>query len=248
MVPGSMPVPLYAGGGQPKLSPQFIPWGGIMGTTISFKRADGKETQGYLAKAGQDHAPGIIVIQEWWGLQEQIKGICDRLARAGYEALAPDLYGGVAVSYHDSAKADREMASLDFLDATDNIVRGAAQYLGKSGVKVGLMGFCLGGAVTILGAVRVPEIAAACCFYGIPPREAAKVEDVKVPFQGHFADADDWCTPAAVDALEKSMHGAGVIGQVYRYDAAHAFMNEQRGVHDREIERLMALAQLQGWL
>ena len=72
-----------------------------MGTTISFKRADGKATQGYLAKAGDDHAPGIIVIQEWWGLQEQIKGMCDRLARAGYDALAPDLYGGVSVAYHD---------------------------------------------------------------------------------------------------------------------------------------------------
>jgi carboxymethylenebutenolidase len=218
-----------------------------MGTTITFKRADGKDTGGYLAKAGRDHAPGVIVIQEWWGLQEQIKGICDRLARAGYEALAPDLYGGVAVPYHDSVAAGREMASLDFLDATDNIVRGAALYLGKSGAKVGLTGFCLGGAVTVLGAVRVPEIAAACCFYGIPPREAAQAEDIKVPFQGHFADTDDWCTPSAVDALEKSMRDAGVTSHVYRYNAAHAFMNEQRDVHDRAAAELAWKRMLDFW-
>jgi carboxymethylenebutenolidase len=204
-----------------------------MGTMITFKRADGKDARAYLAKAGRDHAPGVIVIQEWWGLQDQIKGICDRLARAGYEALAPDLYGGTVVAYHDSAAADREMTSLDFLDATDNIVRGAAQYLGRSAVKVGLTGFCLGGAVTILGAVRVPEIAAACCFYGIPPREAAKPEDIRCPFEGHFASRDDWCTPEAVDALEAALKAGKVKGKIHRYDADHAFMNEQRDVHDR---------------
>jgi carboxymethylenebutenolidase len=169
-----------------------------MGTAIAFRRADGKAASGYLAKPGRDHAPGVIVIQEWWGLQDQIKGICDRLARAGYEALAPDLYAGVSIPYHDSEAASREMSSLNFLDATDNIVRGAALYLGQSGAKVGLTGFCLGGAVTLLGAVRVPEIAAACCFYGIPPEQAAHPRDIKVPFQGHFATRDDWCTAEAV--------------------------------------------------
>lgn len=204
-----------------------------MGTSITFKRADGKDTVGYLAKPGRGHAPGVIVIQEWWGLQDQIKGICDRLARAGYEALAPDLYAGTTVPYHDTDSANREMASLDFLDATDNIVRGAAQYLARSGAKVGLTGFCLGGAVTILGAVRVPEIAAACCFYGIPPREAARPEDIRVPLQGHFASQDDWCTPALVDAFENALHKARPASEIFRYDASHAFMNEQRGVHDR---------------
>lgn len=204
-----------------------------MGTNITFRRADGKDAKGYLAKPGRDHAPGIIVIQEWWGLQDQIKGICDRLAKAGYEALAPDLYGGVSVDYHDTAKADHEMSSLDFLDATDNIVRGAAQYLHQAGAKVGLTGFCLGGAVTILGAVRVPEISAACCFYGIPPREAVKAEDIRVPFQGHFAVRDDWCTPDAVDALQASLKHAKVTSEIFRYEADHAFMNEQRSAHDR---------------
>ena len=71
--------------------------------------------------------------KEWWGLQDQIKGICDRLALAGYDALAPDLYGGTVVPYHDTEAANREMSSLDFLEATDQLVRGAALHLGKSG-------------------------------------------------------------------------------------------------------------------
>src|SRR5262245_51258782 len=109
-----------------------------MGTRIPFPRPDGKEGQGYLARAGTAGAPGIVVIQEWWGLQDQIKGICDRLALAGYDALAPDLYGGTVVPYHDAEAANREMSSLNFLEATDQLVRGAAQFLKRSGAKVGL--------------------------------------------------------------------------------------------------------------
>src|SRR5262245_35934809 len=100
--------------------------GGNMGTTISFKRPDGKDASGYLAKPGRADAPGVVVIQEWWGLQDQIKGICDRFALAGHEALAPDLYAGTVVPYHDADAANREMSSLNFLDATDQVVRGAA--------------------------------------------------------------------------------------------------------------------------
>jgi len=218
-----------------------------MGTAITFKRADGKDTNGYLAKAGRDHAPGVIVIQEWWGLQDQIRGICDRLARAGYEALAPDLYGGVTVPYHDTEKANREMSSLNFLDAVDNIVRGAAQYLGKSGARVGLTGFCLGGAVTVIGAVRVPELSAACCFYGVPPAAAAKGEDIRVPFQGHFATRDDWCTPEVVGGLEASLRKSKVPWEIFNYEGDHAFMNEQRSAHDRAAAELAWGRMLSFW-
>src|SRR5215510_8961418 len=138
--------------------------GARMGTRITYSRPDGKEASGYLASAGRANAPGVVVIQEWWGLQDQIKGICDRFALAGYDALAPDLYAGTVVPYHDRDAAGREMNSLNFLDATDQVVRGAAQLLKKSGAKIGLTGFCLGGAVTIIGACRIPELAAAVCF------------------------------------------------------------------------------------
>jgi carboxymethylenebutenolidase len=210
-----------------------------MGTRITFKRPDGKDASGYLAKAARGGAPGLVVIQEWWGLQDQIKGLCDRIAAAGYESLAPDLYGGTVVPYHDTEAANKEMSSLNFLEATDQLVRGAALYLQQTGAKVGLTGFCLGGAVTILGAVRVPELTAAVCFYGIPPAAAANLADIRVPLQGHFANDDDWCTPAAVDALEATLKKAGKPAEILRYDAKHGFMNEQRpDVHQRQAAEL----------
>jgi carboxymethylenebutenolidase len=210
-----------------------------MGTGISFKRPDGKDANGYLANAARGDAPGVVVIQEWWGLSEQIKGQCDRFALAGFDALAPDLYAGTVVPYHDTGDASRQMNSLDFMDATTQTVRGAAQYLGRNGAKVGLTGFCLGGAVTIIGATKISELTAAVVFYGIPPEEAAKPEDVRIPLQAHFANKDDWCTPQAVDAFEKRMKAAGKSLELYRYDAEHAFANEQRvSVHDRKAAEL----------
>ncbi|HYW91425.1 MAG TPA: dienelactone hydrolase family protein [Gammaproteobacteria bacterium] len=208
-----------------------------MGETIRFERPDGKSATGYLARAADD-APGVVVIQEWWGLQGQIKGICNRFADAGYNALAPDLYDGVVVPYHDTDRAAREMQSLDFLDATDNTVRGAAQYLAPDGVRVGLTGFCLGGAVTVLGAIRIPDFSAAVCFYGIPPLEAGRPGDIRVPIQCHFAGKDDWCTPEAVDAFEAALKSAGREYELYRYPGAeHGFMNEQRDVYDEAAAR-----------
>src|ERR1700753_508139 len=131
-----------------------------MGTSISFKRPDGRDAHGYLANASGGNAPGVVVIQEWWGLSEQIKGLCDRFALAGFDALAPDLYAGKVVPYHDADAAGREMNSLDFIDATTQTVRGAAQYLARNGARVGLTGFWLGGAVTIIRAARGPELSA----------------------------------------------------------------------------------------
>ena len=209
-----------------------------MGTRISFERVDGKKTDGYLANAGQDHAPGVVVIQEWWGLQDQIRGICDRLALAGYDALAPDLYAGTVVPYHDHAAANREMTSLNFVDATDQIVRGAVQYLGRAGSKVGLTGFCMGGAVTILGAVRIPEVKAAVAFYGMPPDDLFKPAEIRVPFQGHYSTTDSHPTMAELDVFEAALKSAGHTADIFRYDADHAFMNEQRDAHDRAAAEL----------
>src|ERR1700677_3942655 len=101
------------------------------------------------------------------------------------------------------------MTSLDFLDATEQTARGAVQFLMRNGAKVGLAGFCMGGAVTVIGAAKIPELSAAVAFYGIPPEQAVKPADVKIPLQGHFADRDDWCTPQVVDAFEKGLAAAG---------------------------------------
>ena len=210
-----------------------------MGTTITFKRPDGQDAAGYLASAARGDAPGLVVIQEWWGLQEQIKGMCDRFALAGFDALAPDLYRGVTVPYHDSEAAGKEMSSLNFIEATDQMVRGAAQFLMRNGAKVGITGFCMGGAVTVIGAARVPEFSAAVSFYGLPPEQAAKPADVKIPLQGHFASKDDYVTPAFADAFEQGLKAAGKTYEFFRYDADHAFANEQRmAVHDREAAEL----------
>lgn len=210
-----------------------------MGTLVTFKRPDGAEAKGYLANAARGDAPGLVVIQEWWGLQEQIKGLCDRFALAGFDALAPDLYDGVVVPYHDPAAANKEMSSLNFIDATEQNVRGAAQLLKRNGAKVGLTGFCMGGAVAIIGAVKIPELTAAVSFYGIPPAQAVKPEQVKIPLQGHFANRDDYVSPEIVNAFEHAMKAAGAHPEFFRYDADHAFANEQRmAVHDRHASEL----------
>ena len=198
-----------------------------MGQMIEFKRPDGANTRGYFAQ-GTDNAPSIVVIQEWWGLNDQICGVADRLARAGYNALAPDLYKGKVVQKDD--EANHLMSNLNFPDATHQDIRGAVQYLqAKQRTKVGVMGFCMGGALTIAAAVHVPEVAAGVCFYGIPPKDFADPAKIRIPLQAHFANRDGWCTPQAAAELEKAMRAAGAKPEIHRYDADHAFFNERRG-------------------
>src|SRR5690606_35950443 len=107
-------------------------------------------------------------------------------------------------------------------------VRACVQHLKQTSAKVAVGGFCLGGAITVIAAVHVPEVDAAVCFYGIPPATVADPAQVRVPFQGHFANIDEWCTPAAVDALEQGLAKSGCSFEIYRYDAQHAFANESR--------------------
>jgi carboxymethylenebutenolidase len=210
-----------------------------VGATITFKRPDGGDAQGYLANAGRGDAPGLVVIQEWWGLSEQIKAMVDRFALAGFDALAPDLFNGVVVPYHDADAAAKAMASLDFADATSQTVRGAAQYLKRNGAKVGISGFCMGGAVAVIAAAHVPEFAAAVTFYGLPPAEGVKPAEVKIPLQGHFGDRDEFLKPAAVGVFEAGLKAARKSFEFFRYDAGHAFANEQRmAVHDRHASEL----------
>ena len=134
-----------------------------MGEMIQFKRPDGKTCPGYLAtpKEGSG-AHGFVCIQEWWGLNDQIKKTADRLAEAGYRALVPDLYRGKLAKASD--EASHMMANLNFPDAAEQDIRGAVQYLKQSSKKVAVGGFCMGGVLTILASVRVPEMGAGACF------------------------------------------------------------------------------------
>ncbi|TAK93738.1 MAG: dienelactone hydrolase family protein [Aquabacterium sp.] len=196
-----------------------------MGQMITFERPDGGVTQGYLVDAGAG-TPCVILIQEWWGLNEHIRSLVDRMAAAGITTLAPDLYRGRLASSAD--EASHMMTGLDFADATHQDLRGAVQFLARRGGKVGVMGFCMGGALTVASAVHVPGLSAAVCFYGIPPAQFADPALIRIPFQGHFASKDDWCTPATVDGLEAAMTQAGQRPDIHRYEAHHAFVNQTR--------------------
>jgi carboxymethylenebutenolidase len=196
-----------------------------MGEMIEVKRPDGGACPAYLASSG-DGAPGFVMVQEWWGLNAQMKGLADRLAAQGYRVLVPDLYRGRVTTVPD--EANHMMAGLDFAGATSQDVRGCVQHLKRGSDKVGVGGFCMGGALTVLAGVHVPEVDACVCFYGIPPAEAADPAKTRAPFLGHFANQDDWCTPQAVDRLEAALSRAGVRYEIHRYEAQHAFMNEQR--------------------
>jgi carboxymethylenebutenolidase len=197
-----------------------------MGKTISFKRPDGKGVNGYLAEPGQGaKTPGMVVIQEWWGLNDQIKGVAERLAKAGYRALVPDLYRGKVAL--EANEAEHLMTNLNFGDAAGQDVRGAAQFLKNSGsTKVGVTGFCMGGALTLLAAVNVPEADAAVVWYGYPPLEYIDASRIRAPLLGHFATEDVPFPIAKVEELEKKLRAANVKFEFHRYQAKHAFANE----------------------
>lgn len=196
-----------------------------MGKTISYKRPDGNSVNGYLAEPSGGKGPGVVVIQEWWGLNDQIRGVADKLAGAGYRALVPDLYRGRSAL--EAKEAEHLMNGLDFADAAGQDVRGAVQYLKSTGSKkAGVTGFCMGGALTLLAAVNAPEADAAVAWYGFPPLEYVDASKIKAPLMGHWATQDQFFPIGKVDELEKKLRAANVKFEFHRYDAKHAFANE----------------------
>ena len=195
---------------------------------IEYARPDGQPASSYYVTPWANRkGPGVVVIQEWWGLNSQIKGVADRLAKAGYRAIVPDLYRGKLAK--DGNEASHMMGGLDWDDAVEQDIRGAVQYLRKASEgAVGVMGFCMGGALTIIAGTRLSGIDAGVCYYGIPPTSKADASRLRVPMQFHFAHDDDWCTPEAVDKLEHALRQGSATFEVHRYDAKHAFMNEAR--------------------
>lgn len=197
-----------------------------MANTISFPRPDGESCPGYLATPDDDNAPGLVVIQEWWGLNPQIKKTADRFAAAGFRALVPDLYRGRIAG--DGDEASHMMDNLDWPGAVSDIA-GAVAYLKTGGQKVGVVGFCMGGALTILAGINIPEADAGVCFYGIPPAEAADPSKITMPMLCHFATEDDWCNAATIEGLETSFKAGKVPYDLFLYPGTqHAFFNEAR--------------------
>ena len=219
-----------------------------MGEIIEYQRPDGQKARGYLATpAGSANAKaaGVVVAQEWWGLNEQIKGVAGRLAAAGFRALVPDLYRGKVAKNAD--EAGKLMGGVNWPDAVEQDLRGALNHLKSApgatatgaGARVAVLGFCMGGGLTLHAASRLSEPEAAVCFYGIPPESAADPRRIRAPLLCHFARKDEWCTPAAVDQLEAKLKEGKVSFELFRYDAQHAFCNEKRPeVYDAAAAKL----------
>ena len=198
-----------------------------MGEIFQVKRPDGKTFPAYLATPKEQMPPGFVCIQEYWGLNDQIKKTPDRFAQAGYRALVPDLYRGKVARAADEAR--HLMSNLNFPDAAEQDIRGAIQQLKRaSEKKVAVGGFCMGGALTLLAALRVLEMDAGACFYGLPPVDPTEFKKIKIPLICHFANQDDRCTPAKVNELERMLKQSKSEFEMCRYDSKHAFMNEAR--------------------
>ncbi len=210
-----------------------------MAETVEFA-SNGGTASGYLAPAVSGSGPGVLVLQEWWGLVPQIKGVCDRLAAVGFTALAPDLYHGDIAEHTEMDKAaalmnalppdraGRDMgAAIDFLLAHPSV----------TGEAVGVIGFCMGGLLTlVIAAHQGARVAAAVPFYGAPLGDAAPDwSGLTAVVRGHFAGDDGFFPADAVRALETELQGLGKDVEFTFYEGmGHAFANEENplGTHD----------------
>lgn len=210
---------------------------------IEYKRPDGQAVKGYLAEpADKTHAPGVVVIQEWWGLDSEVKAVADRLAKDGYRALVPDLYRGKLAL--EAKEAEHLMGDLNFGDAAGQDIRGAVQYLKATGSKkVVVTGFCMGGALTVLSACNVPELDGTVVWYGYPPLEYVDTTLITKPMMAHWATHDDFFTISGVDQLDAKLTEANIQHEFYRYDAKHAFANpkaDSRGMPPLQYDEASA--------
>lgn len=195
-----------------------------MGSTIEFTRPDAKTAPGYFSQAQQAGAPGVVLFEEWWGLDDRIKATADRLASHGFNVLVPDLYRGRSAATGD--EANHLMQGLDFKDAATQDATGAARYLRERGAKrVGVVGFCMGGALAMLSVMHDGGFDAASVWYGYPPPEAGDPAKISVPVQGHWALDDEFFQIEGVDTIERTLKSRGVTPEFHRYDAKHGFYN-----------------------
>jgi carboxymethylenebutenolidase len=186
------------------------------------KRNDGKTCPVLIF--GDKGSPSVVIIQEWWGVNDQIKNTAQRFADAGFVSLIPDLYRGKVTK--NAQEAGHLMSGLDWGSALQDI-QASVNYLKTYGNgKVGVTGFCMGGAVTLAALCKVNGLDAGVVFYGIPPEQYLDLKNIKVPFIAHWAKQDDWCTPQKVQEIEKKLPKGN--WKFYWYNAKHAFCNEAR--------------------
>jgi carboxymethylenebutenolidase len=203
-----------------------------MGSTVEFA-SNGNTASGYLAVPPGGRGPGLIVIQEWWGLNPQMKRTADRFAEAGFVALAPDLYHGELAGHDEMDKAGELMNNLP-PDRAARDMSGAVDYLAgldqTTGSGIGVVGFCMGGMLTLLiTALQGDKVAAAAPFYGAPLGDMAPDwSGLTASVQGHFAENDDFFPPGPVKDLEKQLKDMGKDVEFIVYPGTgHAFANEK---------------------
>ena len=195
-----------------------------MGQMIEFARPDGARAPGYYAEGSGTNLPGVVMLEEWWGVTDQVKSTADELASAGFRVLVPDLFRGRTAAVGD--EANHLVEGLDFGDAATQDTRGAALYLkGTGSKKVGVMGFCMGGSLALLSAMFDPEFDAAVSFYGYPPSEAGDIGQINIPLQAHWALHDTFFTTKGVRRIEERFKEAKAPYEFYNYDAQHGFLN-----------------------
>lgn len=205
-----------------------------MGEMVTFA-SNGLDARGHLAIPDAGSGPGVLVLQEWWGLNDQIKGVADRLASQGFVALAPDLYHGELAGHDEMDKAGQLMTELPADRAAEDM-SGAVDYLrnhdATTGDGVGAVGFCMGGLMTMLiTAMRGDAVSAAMPFYGFPAADSEPDwSGLSAVVRGHMASPDDFFTPEAAQALEAKLQGMGKDVQFTIHDAGHAFMNETNAI------------------
>jgi carboxymethylenebutenolidase len=208
---------------------------GRAGAEIEFA-SNGDQVRGYLATpAGR--GPGLIVIQEWWGLVDHIRDVCDRFAREGFVALAPDLYRGEATT--DPDEAGRLMMGLEIPRAArdlDGAVEALRRQDAVDGSRVGAVGFCMGGQLALYAATRNRRVGAVVDFYGIHPQVTLDLSDLEAPVLGIFAERDAFVSPDAARKLEAELRAAGKRASFQIHDDVdHAFFNDTRpDVYDAE--------------
>jgi carboxymethylenebutenolidase len=181
--------------------------------------------------AGAGKPPAVVVLQEWWGVNEQIQAVAKRYAEAGFLALVPDLYHGQLAK--DAEEATRLMKALDSGQAVQEIAGAVAFLRERSNGKVAITGYCLGGALAFRSAAHIRGLAAVVPFYGLPgDLDWSKID---APIQAHFAQHDDWATVAGAQKIKAAVTGPM---DLHVYDAQHAFANEQRpDVYNREAAK-----------
>lgn len=174
--------------------------------------------------SGTDKTGAVVVVHEWHGLNEVMRKHCEQLADAGFLAFAPDLFHGKVATNDEEAAT--MIASFDFQRAVSEIGEAVEQLRAhpRCNGKVGVVGFCLGGALTLAAARYVQGVNAAVPFYGLPRVAASEFAAVKTPICGHYARVDRWANPAVAEEIQANVRAGGGVMELYVYDAEHAFM------------------------